>query len=419
MRLFWLALFPLTACGGGSLGVSQSPIINGHPESGRPNVAELFISTGPTSTAACTATLIGTRTLLTSAHCVVDRSDAPIAEFPGLGVTAGAKRVDVLSGYDNSQIVQAAALDLAIIALDRDIAAEPARVATAAPWVGQPVHLVGYGLSANNADDYGTLRAGDNSIADIQPGYYRVDDTDAAHATTCHGDSGGPQMVVAGGIEYLAGVTSRGTCEDQWLWGLWDRTVAFATRADSQLTFITQAAAGNLYDGDGHYEKDPPTVTLSAPREVATGALLPLAIEAADDVRVVAVDVLVDGRVVAEQDFDAPRVTVSQTVTLTEGIHTVEAVARDGAGREARATQGFRVDTAGNATIADPPATTDPPPPAGTAPTAAMNGDETNKAKGCSIGGRTSEGLHLPLLAALALVAAVRRRARAGIRKRA
>src|SRR6185369_11207571 len=87
----------------------------------------------------------------------------------------------------------------------------PLLEAGAALPVGSPLRLVGFGV-AEAAPLY-ARRSGAAVLLDASAGDLTYG---AAPSMSCAGDSGGPVLAVVGGVEVLAGVTSRGdaACRD-------------------------------------------------------------------------------------------------------------------------------------------------------------------------------------------------------------
>ncbi len=332
---------------------TSSEVTNGRIETGRSNVPRLSMET-TLGRSGCTATLIGTHTLLTAAHCVAKVNGSLTATFPKTGDVVYGKRAEMHGSYDPSQDTEAnSPFDVAVVELERDVALEPARIATVAPVEGQNVTLVGYGITSRAADDFGTLHSGSNTIENVAAYTYEIKGASDSDANVCGGDSGGPDFSTGGGIDYIVGVHSRANC-DAMLWG-YDLAGALTTCADSALSFITTAASGNLYAGDGAYEKNPPVVTIDAPAKVVSAdTAFDVTIHATDELRVVSVRLLVDGEELYsggrdERTFD---ITLTLTLTLTRGAHQLKAEATDGAGNRTVAQATTAVGNA-DATVPD------------------------------------------------------------------
>lgn len=88
----------------------------------------------------------------------------------------------------------------------------------------------------------------------------------------------------------------------------------------------------------------PPTVSISAPATVLAGQILPVLIAATDNVRVARVDLLLDGGATPiYTGFIAPYQVSLDTTQMSNGVHQLVAIAADGAGNVAQATQAFLV----------------------------------------------------------------------------
>lgn len=110
-----------------------------------------------------------------------------------------------------------------------------------------------------------------------------------------------------------------------------------------------------------------PTVSLTAPAADANlVGTVSLTADAADNVGVVGVKFLVDGNLVGSEDTSAPYAVSLDTTALTNGTHSVTAVARDAAGNET-------TSAAVSVTVANPTADTTAPTVSVTAPAANAN----------------------------------------------
>ena len=98
----------------------------------------------------------------------------------------------------------------------------------------------------------------------------------------------------------------------------------------------------------------PPTVRLTNPpnNEQVFGTALPLVATASDNIGVVQVQFQMDGAAVGEAVTSPPYQVLWNTTTVSNGNHTLSAVATDGAGNQSVATSTLRVD---NPTPPEPP----------------------------------------------------------------
>lgn len=316
-----------------SLGQRQDPITDGVVTSGHPSVGRLSLDGHDGLSYACTGTLVGARTVLSAAHCIEDIAKAT---FNVGGQTYAVAQMIPHPAYTS----QPTRNDVAILRLTQAPSVQPTAVSTKTPWVGLGLTLIGYGITRDGADDSGTKRKAQNVIADVKPERFNMRGTGGSVGNICSGDSGGPAFALIDGIEVQVGVHSYG--EGDCGVSEWD------ARVDPFVSWMQQVSGGDVTLPQAP-DTAKPQVAFASPRNqqsLAAGALV-VEIAAQDDRGVTSVSLLLDGAAVATRTQAPYRFDVS----LTGGVHTLEARASDAAGN------------VGSVSIAVQATGTTPPPP--------------------------------------------------------
>jgi MYXO-CTERM domain-containing protein len=126
--------------------------------------------------------------------------------------------------------------------------------------VGEQVVMVGFGVTVESASDAGIKRSGVASLFSVAPSEVSgMSDGELATSNdphgTCDGDSGGPTFMTFDGVEYVVGVTSRGSTGANGVDEPCGQGRSIATRADSYADFIDAFVGG---DADDPGQDDPP-----------------------------------------------------------------------------------------------------------------------------------------------------------------
>lgn len=213
----------------------------------------------------CSGTLIGSRFVMTAAHCVCDSDGIPLipptlGRFKLGGTIYKTKNITVHPTYRGDlSFLKEGDFDLAIFELDADVPnVTPTPLYRSAPVVNQILILAGYGLvgegdlgvtDASVEPPDGTIEFGPTPIDQVTATFVRWVFQDKAppnkEANTSPGDSGGPAFIEENGVLKLAAVTSGGT----------SFTAAFGdfsfdTRIDPQATWIDRILAGQSGNDD-------------------------------------------------------------------------------------------------------------------------------------------------------------------------
>jgi V8-like Glu-specific endopeptidase len=204
------------------------------------NVFQLIMSETSGQMGICSATLIGTRTLLTAAHCVdsarsVLAHNAPSDTQIQFGVnTFRALRWNVHPSWNPSS--QDLRNDIALILLERAVpnaTPKPWNNATMSGTQGRPIRALGYGNTTPGSGS-GTRRQVGLTVSMITQQLIFMGDQSSRGI--CQGDSGGPTFYTfPDGVERVVGVHSF-TASQSCTYGADSRVDAFASFVQQFLT---------------------------------------------------------------------------------------------------------------------------------------------------------------------------------------
>jgi hypothetical protein len=227
---------------------SEMAITGGAKESGYPSVFSLAFD----GQGMCTGTCVTPHVGLTAAHCVWGEDAAHLSALFGDSEEEPALVIDAVAVETADDDA-----DIAMVAFAGACpAATPFRREGLEPFVGDPVVMVGYGVTSEYGDDFGLKRSGVATLYSIDPEDVNgLEEGELATsndpAGTCYGDSGGPTfMTFEDGVEVVVGVTSRGSLDAFGREEPCGSGVSIAVRADSHAAFLDDFVA--------RYEPDPP-----------------------------------------------------------------------------------------------------------------------------------------------------------------
>ncbi|MCA9668643.1 MAG: trypsin-like serine protease [Myxococcales bacterium] len=262
-----IALPCVAACGGETpsapLHRRAQPLVNGSADPGHPAVGQLLSPAG-----SCTATLVGTRTVITAAHCI----DSGPMRFEAGGASYAVVNKLVHPSYQPAGgFLLVPIADVALVTLDKQPPITPISLHSGAPIKGKLVTLVGFGRTSELANDGGVKRAATRAISAVHSKDFSFKGVSGAAPNICFGDSGGPTLENVGGVEMQIGIHS-------FLLVLYSFQPACKTeggdmRIDKHLSWIRQAAGGDLFvDGVGPALPPPPAPDAGAKMTPDAGA---------------------------------------------------------------------------------------------------------------------------------------------------
>jgi hypothetical protein len=184
----------------------------------------------------CTATLVGKRTVLTAAHCLLDSASAVFCLKVGSSSYRVKDRV-IHPDWDTLAVDN----DIGLVTLETEPPVEPSGVTQAPPARSQPVMLVGFGSTKAGVLATGDKRVAENRVDQMWSTRFSIKGTGDGAGNVCKGDSGGPVFAEVGDRLVQVGVSSSGsaTCGE----------LAYATRVDVYRPWLEQASGGDLAPG--------------------------------------------------------------------------------------------------------------------------------------------------------------------------
>jgi V8-like Glu-specific endopeptidase len=242
MRRTLLLLCALAACAAPASNTSEQAITNGAIDSGDPAVVAMI---DDSDRVVCTASVIGTHTAITAAHCFAGKSARTLRLFAGTAIADGGTFTQVADARTHPSFDAPTFMhDIALLTFRDELPVAPLAIDTRAintSLVGTSFRVIGFGTTSGATGDGGTKREGTARISDVQAEEFTAMPNPSQ---PCRGDSGGPALL---STDAVAGVVSRGdgACADHATYARID--VARAVLVDP---YIAETAPGTAHTGD-------------------------------------------------------------------------------------------------------------------------------------------------------------------------
>jgi secreted trypsin-like serine protease len=192
--------------------LSNAKIIGGTEDDGDPAIVAVQ-AMGATGGGLCTGEIIAPGWVLTASHCVDDATlkvnvtSVTITMAPNVQDQDPSNSIEAAAWYVHPQYDKdSGANDVALVQLSQQVDVTPL------PFVHRPIdrlngaqaRAVGYGRTVDgDSNSAGPKVTADFTITDMNPTDFLLS---SPSASQCHGDSGGPTLVVLNGTETIVGI---------------------------------------------------------------------------------------------------------------------------------------------------------------------------------------------------------------------
>lgn len=323
---------------GPELGSSQSAITDGSEYSGHPAIGLLVTDIGGGYISLCTGTLIGSKTVLTAAHCVDGVKSLnkmtfhTNADLPNSKWGQQYSLASTVIHPDYGQLNTGAAInDIALLKLKTAPPVSPLPIAVRAPAAAGAITLIGYGNLTTNSGS-GVKRIATNVIEVIDSMDYRISGTGNGTGNFCFGDSGGPTLANYGGTDYQVGIHS-------YVIDIAEPVQCGKYGVDMRVDVYAQwikDSAGETVSAENFIDTQAPTVSITSPANGATvDTHVDVTVQASDDNSLASLELAVNGQWLYSSTDSA------HTFSLIFGYGetaTLQARATDSAGNVATTT---------------------------------------------------------------------------------
>ncbi len=239
----------------------RQAITGGSPEAGYPSVFALAYN----GQGGCTGTCITPTVGLTAAHCVEGEQASVLTALFGASEEQPQQIIQVTEVLvEPSFAADIRGADIALLRFAEQCpATTPYNPIPLESHVGEPVVMVGFGVTVESANDAGIKRSGVATLFSVAPAEVSgMNPGELATSNdpdgTCNGDSGGPTFMQLNGVEYVVGVTSRGSTGANGVDEPCGQGRSIATRPDSHAAFIDAFIGGEVTPPGGGGDDTPP-----------------------------------------------------------------------------------------------------------------------------------------------------------------